>query len=262
MPYATHDGVRIYYEREGNGPSVVLLSGLAESLDSWRDFGFVAALRDAYDLILIDPRGHGRSDKPHAPVAYTFDKRVADVVAVLDDAGIEQAVYWGYSMGGRIGFASLRYTPTRFRAVIIGGNHPYAGDAQQARQQADSFAAGMAEFVARVEQFFGATPPGMRDRLLANDPDALAASSLASGDAPSFAADLAHSRVPVLLYVGDQDQPVHDLAAQAVAGLTGVTFVRLPGLSHRAAMVRSDMIVPHVRAFLAGLAGTPAPRDQ
>ncbi len=252
MPYAMNGGIRIYYEREGHGPPLILLCGLTESLDSWRDFGYVDALRDAYELLLIDPRGHGRSDKPHDPAEYAYEERVADLTAVLDDEGIARAIFWGYSMGGHIGFAGTRYAPERFRAFIIGGNHPYPRDPDQMRQQAERFRSeGVAGFVAAGEQQNGPFPPAMRARMLANDSEALAASSVASGEAPSFADDLAHLRVPMLIYAGDHDQPNRDLAAQAVSSLTQVTFVTLPGLSHRGGIMRSDVVLPHVRAFLA-----------
>ena len=50
---------------------------------------------------MIDCRGHGLSDKPHAQEAYTMEMRVTDVLAVMDDLDIDSAHYWGYSMGGR-----------------------------------------------------------------------------------------------------------------------------------------------------------------
>src|SRR5262245_57371417 len=102
MPYATIDGVRIYYEREGSGPPLVLRAGRTSSLESWREARYVDALRDAYDLILIDPRGHGLTDKPHDPAAYAYQTQVADITSVLDDARIERAIFWGYSTGGLI----------------------------------------------------------------------------------------------------------------------------------------------------------------
>ena len=86
MPYAMNDGVRIYYEREGSGPPLVLQHGFTRSLEGWRDSGYVDALKDTYDLILVDARGHGRSDKPHDSADYVLDKRVGDILAVMDDA--------------------------------------------------------------------------------------------------------------------------------------------------------------------------------
>lgn len=126
MPDAMNDGVRIHYDREGSGPPLVLQHGFTRSLEGWRDSGYVDALKGDYELILVDARGHGKSDKPHDPAAYAPDKRARDILAVLDDAGIDRAIYWGYSMGGQIGFAIAHYAPERFDALILGGMHPYA----------------------------------------------------------------------------------------------------------------------------------------
>jgi pimeloyl-ACP methyl ester carboxylesterase len=71
MPYATNDGVCIHYQEEGSGPPLVLLHGFTLSLEHWRDSGYVTALRDDSRLILMDPRGHGASDKPHDPPVVT-----------------------------------------------------------------------------------------------------------------------------------------------------------------------------------------------
>ena len=64
--------------------ALVLQHGFSESVVDWYEAGYVDALRSDYRLILIDARGHGASDKPHDPGAYELERRVADVVAVLD----------------------------------------------------------------------------------------------------------------------------------------------------------------------------------
>jgi len=56
-----------------------------------------------------DQAGHAHaiynaSDKPHDPEAYAAEHNVGDVIAVLDRLGISKASYFGYSMGGLIGF--------------------------------------------------------------------------------------------------------------------------------------------------------------
>src|SRR5215831_14546262 len=126
MPYIDNDGVRIHYQVEGEGPPLVLQHGFSESVVDWYEAGYVDALRSDYRLVLIDARGHGASDKPHDPDAYELERRVADVVAVLDGLAIEKAVFWGYSMGGWIGFGAAKYARQRIRALVIGGQHPYA----------------------------------------------------------------------------------------------------------------------------------------
>src|SRR5215475_10599773 len=102
MPYTENAGVRIHYAVEGSGPELVLLHGFMGSVDDWIARGYVASLRSNYRLILIDSRGHGQSDKPHAEVSYALDRRVADVTAVLDVLSVKTAHFWGYSMGGYI----------------------------------------------------------------------------------------------------------------------------------------------------------------
>ena len=89
MPYVERDGVRIHYRVEGSGVPLVLHHGFTSRLDRWYENGYVEALQDRYRLILIDARGHGKSDKPHEPAAYQTERRVADVLAVMDAVGIE-----------------------------------------------------------------------------------------------------------------------------------------------------------------------------
>ena len=123
MPYTDNEGVRIFYEMEGIGAPLVLHHGLTGSHEGWSNLAnYVDALKDKDQLILMDARGHGRSDKPHVPESYGMENMVGDVTAVLDELGIDEAHFWGYSMGGRIGLAAGKYAPDRFSSLIIGGN--------------------------------------------------------------------------------------------------------------------------------------------
>jgi pimeloyl-ACP methyl ester carboxylesterase/predicted glycosyltransferase len=62
-------------------------------------------------VLTFDPRGNGGSGRPGEPAAYTEDEFAADGLAVLDAAGVEQAVVVGFSLGAQ-------------RALIIAGEHP------------------------------------------------------------------------------------------------------------------------------------------
>lgn len=99
VSYATNEGVRVHYEIVGKGEPLVLQHGYSQDSGEWREFGYVAPLSERYRVVLVDMRGHGRSDKPHDGEAYALKNLVGDVVAVLADAGIQRAHYWGYSMG-------------------------------------------------------------------------------------------------------------------------------------------------------------------
>ena len=126
MPYTENAGVRIHYETEGSGPALVLLHGFMSSLEDWATCGYLSALRPHYQVIMIDSRGHGESDKPHDEAAYTLDRRVSDVTSVLDALNIDQAHCWGYSMGGYIGYGMADTAPGRLRTT--GAEFIHRGD--------------------------------------------------------------------------------------------------------------------------------------
>src|SRR5215469_10317577 len=166
MPYARNGSVRIHYEVEGEGPALVLQHGFSESVIDWYESGYVNALKTDYRLILIDARGHGSSDKPHDPDAYVLNRRVGDVAAVLDALEIATVVYWGYSMGGWIGFGMAKYAKERVRALVIGGQHPYARSMAVLRRLIQrGIAKGSGEFVAGMQEMFGPETSERKRRL-------------------------------------------------------------------------------------------------
>ena len=120
MPYAQGSGLAIHYEVSGNGPAIVLQHGFTQCIQDWIECGYLAALSANYRVVLIDARGHGQSEKPHSEAAYLLEHRVRDVTAVLDAACIYRAHFWGYSMGGFIGFGMARHAPHRLNALVIG----------------------------------------------------------------------------------------------------------------------------------------------
>jgi len=216
-------------------------------MENWYDYGYVSALKNDYRLVLLDARGHGGSDKPHTPDAYELEKRVGDIVAVLDDACIAKAHYFGYSMGGWIGFGVARYAPERFRSLIIGGAAPYASDMDGLRQFIrNGVEKGPEVLVAMWEEEYGALSSELRERMLAYDYEALL---VVAQDRESLEAVLPTMRMPCLLYAGEMDeyQPIEECAKQ----IANATFFTLPGLDHGGAIMRSDEVLPHVKRFLA-----------
>jgi pimeloyl-ACP methyl ester carboxylesterase len=246
MPYADNQGVRIHYQLEGDGTPLVLQHGFTSSLEAWRLFGYVKALRDDYQCILLDARGHGASDKPHDPAAYTLRKRVSDVVAVLDALEIGQAHFFGYSMGAWIGFGMAKYAPERVDALVIGGAHPYADRSWNVFRQVDGTdpEAFVAAFEVVMEQ---RVPPELKPYMLANDLQALAASAQ---DRPALEDVLPTMAMPCLLLVGESDAR-HPAVQECAKHIADATLVSLPNLDHVGCYVRSDVVLPHVLRFLA-----------
>jgi pimeloyl-ACP methyl ester carboxylesterase len=235
---------------EGQGPALVLQHGFTESVVDWYEAGYVERLRPDYRLILIDARGHGASDKPHDPDAYLLKRRVSDVVAVLDALDIAKALFWGYSMGGWIGFGIAKYAKERFRALVIGGQHPYARSMEALRQMVQrGIEQGSGAFVAGMEEMFGPESAARKRRLLSADLEALLA---VAQDRPGLGDILPTMQLPCCLYAGERD-PVYPEVEACSRNIPQVTFFSLPGLNHCDAYTRSDRVLPRVTAFLKQL---------
>lgn len=258
MPFADNSGTRIHYQDTGgDGPAVLLVHGLTASRQGWYDFGYVDALCPRYRVLVMELRGHGRSDKPHEPAAYTREHVVGDVLAVLDAAGVDHAVYWGYSLGAATGYACALLAPHRFSAWVLGGMHPYPrgpqGSAGSRRpDRIAAFRQGMQHYYETIvkPELAQPLPPERLARLLSNDGEALAAFMEAQATWIGQEAALAHMAAPALLYAGDAD-PLHEGVARAAAQLPQGRFVSLPGLNHAQASERADAVLPHVLPFLA-----------
>jgi pimeloyl-ACP methyl ester carboxylesterase len=92
------DGVRIYTEELGAGPTLVLVHGWFCNTDMWHYQKKL--LSDSYRLVCFDQRGHRRSECPECD-AFSLETLARDLKAVMDDCvNDEGAVLIGHSMGG------------------------------------------------------------------------------------------------------------------------------------------------------------------
>lgn len=248
MPYVRSGDIRIHYQTEGAGQPLVLQHGFTDSLTSWYDLGYVDPLKRDYMLILIDARGHGDSDKPHDTAAYPMERRVADIVAVMDELRVSRVHYFGYSMGGWIGFGMAKHAPDRLKSLIIGG----ADAAPRKREPHPLLTPEMvSRGAAAVPDIWDAPmPPAMRERVLKNDMEAIRASRV---DDPGYEDILATIALPCLLLAGDKD-PLYPAAKAHAAKMPHATFVAIPGLNHAGTLFRSDLMTPYVMQFLRGVA--------
>jgi pimeloyl-ACP methyl ester carboxylesterase len=252
MPRVDNKGISIHYRVEGDGPPLVLGHGMTDSSDVFYERGYVAALKPKYRLVLIDARGHGQSGKPHDPQSYTPERFASDIVAVLDDLSMKTATYWGYSMGGWAGFALARYALDRVACFVFGGASAstamaYPADPGKEDPLITALRGGPDEIIKQWGEWV--TPP-LRSRLLTNDMAALIACRRQRLVTEGFSDVVGTIAVPTLIYAGSPD-PIHDPARQTASEIAGAQFVSLPGLSHAAANLRSDLVLPHVEPFLA-----------
>jgi pimeloyl-ACP methyl ester carboxylesterase len=115
----THAGRRIAYRTWGHGSRVIVLThGLLMDNRMFTKLGPTLAAR-GHQVVAVDMYGHGDSDQPHDMVAYSMTQYGADVVALLDHLGLEQAVVGGTSLGANVSLEVAVQAPSRVRALVV-----------------------------------------------------------------------------------------------------------------------------------------------
>jgi pimeloyl-ACP methyl ester carboxylesterase len=251
MPVLYRDGVGIYYEEHGQGPAILLSHGYSATCRMWD--GQIAALRDRFHVIVWDMRGHGQSDAPADPAAYSEAATVGDMQALLEACKAESAVIAGLSLGGYMSLAFHARHPSRVRALMLFDTGPgFRNDAARAtwnaraRSRADEldargFAALGSSDEVRMSQH--RSPAGL----------AGAARGMLTQQDDSVIRSLETIRVPTLVLVGAND--THFLAAtDYMAGkIAGATKVTIADAGHASNLHQPAAFNQAVESFLAGL---------
>jgi len=116
-------GITLAVHEAGEGPAVVLCHGWPELAWSWR-YQIPALTEAGFRVIAPDQRGFGGSDAPEPIDAYDIHHLTGDLVGLLDEAGIEKAVFVGHDWGGFVVWAMPSLHPER-TAGVVGVNTPY-----------------------------------------------------------------------------------------------------------------------------------------
>lgn len=112
--------------QEGDGAPVLLIHGFPDSSRLWRK-QVPALLGAGLQVIVPDLRGFGESDRPAAVEAYAISHSVADMVAVLDAAGVERARVVGHDWGAVVAWSLAAFAPDRVeKLVAMSVGHPAA----------------------------------------------------------------------------------------------------------------------------------------
>lgn len=118
MPFTTReDGTRLYWKLNGEAdrPALVLLNSIGTDMALWD--GCLSHLLTMFRVLRIDTRGHGASDAPDGD--YNLPTLAADVVAVMDAAGIADATVAGVSLGGMIAMQLALDHPVRVERLVL-----------------------------------------------------------------------------------------------------------------------------------------------
>lgn len=241
MFVVSEDGTRIAYEVVGTGKPLVLLHGFTADHTIWREVGYVERLAGR-QLILIDARGHGRSDKPHVPEAYDAGRCATDVAAVLNDIGAVNADICGHSLGGTIALAFAAHYPNRVRSLVVNGAHPFGQDLSLLRA---AVSVDIEPWISYLRTENWPLTDGNVRQLRSNDLEALRA--CAALDRSDRSAPFVGFDRPILAISGEADPlcpKVRDFAA-----LAGANYLELIGCNHFQAFLAVDPICARMEKF-------------
>lgn len=113
------DGVKLAWRSIGSGPAIVCNNGVGVSTFFWHYTRHQFSGR--FTVLTWDYRGHGASDPVPDPVAgeVGIEQHARDLVAVLDDAKIDRALFCGHSMGCQVALEAYRHAPERFFGMVL-----------------------------------------------------------------------------------------------------------------------------------------------
>jgi pimeloyl-ACP methyl ester carboxylesterase len=252
MAKLNRDGVNLYYEVHGEGPTILLSHGYSSTSDMWR--GQVEVLSKHHRLVIWDMRGHGQSDYPEDQALYSEAHTVADMAALLDAVGADQAIVGGLSLGGYMSLAFNRVYPRRVSALLIIDTGPgYRND--EAREGWNQYALRTAE---RYEtEGLGSLATGSAETRLARHRSADGLARAGRGMLTQVDAGVINSLptigVPSIVVVGAADKPFLNAADYMAAKIPGAIKVVIPNAGHSANIDQPEAFNTAIVDFLDGL---------
>ncbi len=249
MPKLNRNGVDIFFEVHGNGPFLLLTHGFSATCDMWR--GQIEALSKNHTLVIWDMRGHGHSDYPEDPTAYSEALTVADMDALLDQVGAGQAIVGGLSLGGYMSLAYHLAHPNRVSALLIIDTGP-GFKKDEARKSWNKRALNLASLYEK--EGVAALESASRERATAKHRSVEGLVHAARGMLTQCDARVIKSlpeiKVPSLIVVGADDRPFLAAADYMASKIPGAYKVIIPAAGHAVNIDQPEAFIKAVRTFL------------
>lgn len=116
MPHIKANGLRLYYEIKGQGPRLLWLTGTGADLRRTPS-PFTTKMPERFEVLALDQRGLGQSDKPDGP--YTVAQYADDAAALLDALGWAKCHVMGVSFGGMVAQELAINHPTKIEKLVL-----------------------------------------------------------------------------------------------------------------------------------------------
>jgi pimeloyl-ACP methyl ester carboxylesterase len=256
MPKIDRDGVKIHYEVHGSGPTLLLTHGYSSTSAMWK--GQIEALSKDHKLVLWDMRGHGQSDYPDDPAAYSEALTVADIAALLDQVGAASSIIGGLSLGGYMSLAFYRAHPERVRALLIIDTGP-GFKKDDARDAWNKRAHDTAERYER--EGLSVLQTLSRERSSVSHRNASGLAHAARGMLTQRDARVIESlpaiKVPALVIVGADDGPFLAASDYMAVKIPGAQKAIIPAAGHAVNMDQPQAFLEAVLPFLDSLPRHP-----
>jgi pimeloyl-ACP methyl ester carboxylesterase len=252
MAILNRNGVNLYYEVHGSGPTLLLSHGFSATSAMWE--GQIAALSAKHRLVLWDMRGHGQSDYPDDPAAYSEAETVGDMAAILDAVGAPTAIIGGLSLGGYMSLAFYARHPERATALLIIDTGPgFKQDSARAAWNERSLGT-----AARLEaEGLGQLASGSAERRQSRHRNAQGIAHAARGMLTQRDATviniLPNIKVPSMVLVGSRDTPFLAATDYMAAKIPGATKIIIDDAGHAANIDQPAAFNDAVTKFLATL---------
>jgi 3-oxoadipate enol-lactonase len=243
-------------EGRPDAPVLVLPSSLGTTRELWEPQ--IHAFERGFRVLRYEHRGHGRSPAPPGP--YSMSDLGADALDLLDELGIERAVWCGLSLGGMVGMWLAVHAPGRLSGLVLACTSARIASPDAYRERAALVRERGIEPVADaiVARWFTVTTfeerPELPERfraIVASQPVEGYAGSCEALAGWDFREELASIPVPTLVVAGSEDEatpaPETDLIAERIPGARHAV---LDGAAHLANLERPDAfldaVLPHL----------------
>ncbi|GHO87505.1 alpha/beta fold hydrolase [Dictyobacter formicarum] len=252
--YAPVNGLQMYYEIHGTGRPLVLLHGAMSAIDT--SFGkLLAGLAATRQVIAIEQQAHGRTADVDRPL--TMEQMAEDTAALLRHIGVEEADFFGYSMGAGIALQIAIAHPKLVRKLVLTsvtynneGFHPGLLAGMETLKPEDLVGSPF------YEEYINIAPRPQ------DWPQLVSKVKQLDSAMPDLSPEVIRAiKAPTLLIIGDSDiiRPEHIVemfrlfgggVAGDVVGLPHSQLAILPGTTHVTTVYRADLLLPIIPPFL------------